>query len=122
MATGSQCGKTRTEPFSHFPRAAMGQGTAPGLASARRTALPLRHSAPGYPGSSWEQAYFRRDEQVRYVGAALRPLLDDCPIAGDADLVMSGVFFPGVRSASPKIHPGSFSYRPAPGRNAGGQQ
>ncbi len=129
MATGSQYGQTRIQPVSHFSRAAMGQAAAPGLAGARGTAqtLPLPQSGPGHPDSTWEQAYPGRDEQVRQVRAALRPLLGDCPIAGDVVLVMSELFFPGFRSVSPKVHPGSFSYLPAesscrPGRDAGRQQ
>ena len=129
MATGSQCGQTRIQPVSHVSRAAMGQAAAPGLAGARGTAqtLPLPQSAPGHPDSTWEQAYPGRDEQVRQVRAALRPLLGDCPIAGDVVLAISELFFPGFRSVSPKVHPGSFSYLPAesscrPGRDAGRQQ
>jgi hypothetical protein len=107
----------------------MGQAAAPGLAGARGTArtLPLPRSVPGHLGSSWEQAYPGRDEQVRQVRAAVRPLLGDCPIAGDVVLVMSELFFPVFRSVSPKVHPGSIPYLPAessyrPGRDAGRQQ
>jgi hypothetical protein len=129
MATGPQCGNTRIQPVSHFSRAATEQAAVPGLAGARGTAqtLALPQSVPGHPGSAWEQAFPCRDEQVRHVRAALRPLLSDCPIADDVVLVMSELFFPGFRSVSPKVHPGSFSYLPAesscrPGRDAGRQQ
>jgi hypothetical protein len=129
MATGPRCGQTRIQPVSHFPRAATELAAAPSLASARGTAqtLALPQSAPGHPDSTWEQNYPGHDEQVRHVRAALRPLLDDCPIADDVVLVMSELFFPEFRSVSPKVHPGSLSYLPAesscrPGRDAGRQQ
>jgi hypothetical protein len=115
MATGSQCGQTRIQPVSHFSRAATERAAAPGLAGARETAqtLPLPRSVPGHPDSTWEQTHPGRDEQVRHVRAALRPLLGDCPIADDVGLVMSGLSFPRFGSISPKIHPRSFSYLPA---------
>jgi hypothetical protein len=115
MATGSQCGQTRIQPVSHFSRAATERATAPGLAGARETAqtLPLPRSVPGHPDSTWEQTYPGRDQQVRHVRAALRPLLGDCPIADDVGLVMSELSFPRFGSISPKLHPRSFSYLPA---------
>ena len=129
MATGSQCGQARIQPVSHFSRAATERAAAPGLAGARETAqtLPLPRSVPGHPDSTWEQTYPGRDQQVRHVRAALRPLLGDCPIADDVVLVMSELFFPRFESVSPKVHPGSFSYLPAesscrPGRDTGRQQ
>jgi hypothetical protein len=115
MATGSQCGLTRIQPVSHFSRAATGQAAVPGPAGAGGTAqtLPPPQSVPGHPDSTWEQTYPGRDEQVRHVRAALRPLLDDCPIADDVVLVMSELSSPGFESVSPKAHPRSLSYLPA---------
>ena len=104
MATGSQCGQTRIQSVSHFSRAATEQAAAPSPAGARRTTqtLPLPRSVPGHPDSTWEQTYPGRDEQVRHVRAALRPLLGDCPIADDVALVMSELIFPGFESVSPQ--------------------
>lgn len=115
MATGSQCGQTRIQPVSHFSRAATERAVAPSLAGARGTArtLPLPRSVPGHPDSTWEETYPGRDEQVRHVRAALRPMLGACPIADDVVLVMSGLFFPRFGSVSPKVHPRSVSYLPA---------
>lgn len=115
MATGSRCGQTRIESVSHFSRTATEQAAAPSLAGARGTAqmLPLPRSVPGHPDSTWGHAYPGRDEQVRHVRAALRPLLGDCPIADDVVLVMSELSSPGFESVSPKAHPRSLSYLPA---------
>ena len=115
MATESQCGQTRIQPVSHFSRAATERAAAPGLAGARETAqtLPLPRSVLGHRDSTWEQTYPGRDQQVRHVRAALRPLLGDCPIADDVGLVMSELSFPRFGSISPKVHPRSFSYLPA---------
>jgi hypothetical protein len=91
MATGSRCGQARMQPVSHFSRAVTEQAAAPGPAGARgiARALPLLRSMPGPPGSRWEQAFPGRDDQVRHVRAAIRPLLADCPVADDVILVMS---------------------------------
>lgn len=112
MATGSQCGLSRIQSASHFSRAATERAAAPGLAGARGTArtLPLPRSVPGHLDSTWDQG---RDEQVRHVRAALRPLLGDCAIADDVVLVMSELSFPEFGSVSPKAHQRSLSYLPA---------
>lgn len=100
MATGSQCGQTRIQPVSHFSRAATEQAVAPGGTRGTAQTLPLPPSVPGHPDSTWEQTYPGRDEQVRHVRAALRPLLGDCPIANDVVLVMSELSSPGFESGS----------------------
>jgi hypothetical protein len=113
MATGAQCGKSRAEPVSHFPRAAIGQVVS-GLAGTRGTAqtLTLPPSAPGHPGSNWEQAYPGRDEQAGHVRSALRPLLDDCPTAGDVVLVMpDSLAANAVRHSASGEHGGTFTAR-----------
>ncbi len=112
MATGSQCGQARIQPVSHFSRAATEQAVAPGGTRGTAQTLPLPPSVPGHPDSTWEQTYPGRDEQVRHVSAALRPLLGDCPIADDVVLVMSELSSPGFESVSPKA-PRSLSYLPA---------
>lgn len=113
MATGSQCGQTRIQPVSHFSRAATEQAVAPGGTRGTAQTLPLPPSVPGHPDSTWEQTYPGRDEQVRHVRAALRPLLGDCAIADDVALVMSELYFPEFGSVSPKAHQRSLSYLPA---------
>jgi hypothetical protein len=113
MATGSQCGQTRVQPVSHFSRAATEQAAAPGLAATRGTAqaLPLPRSVPGHPDSTWEQTYPGRDEQVRHVRAALRPLLGDCPIADDVVLIMSELAVNAARHSASREHGGTFTAR-----------
>jgi hypothetical protein len=116
MATGSQCGQTCIQSVSHFSRAATEQAAAsPCLTGARGTVQtrPLPRSVPDPPDSTWKQTYPGRDEQVRHVRAALRPLPGDCPIADDVVLVMSELSSPGLESVSPKANPRSLSYLPA---------
>lgn len=113
MATGPRCGRARMQPVSRFLRAATEQAAVPGRAGAAGTAQAsgLPRPVPGYRGSTWERTYPGREEQVRYVRAALRLLLGDCPVAGDVVLAMSELAANAVRHSASGEHGGTFTAR-----------
>ncbi len=82
----------------------------PGLTGAAQT-FSLPRPVPGYRGSTWERTYPGREEQVRHVRAALRPLLGDCPVADDAVLAMSELAANAVRHSASREPGGTFTAR-----------
>lgn len=113
MATGPRCGRARMQPAVQFLRAAAEQAAVPGLTGATGAAqtFPVPRSVPGYRGRTWERTYPGREEQVRHVRAALRVLLDDCPVADDAVLAMSELAANAVRHSASREHGGTFTAR-----------
>lgn len=115
MATSMHGSQGRIQAASDVPRAATGTTTTRSPAAGGEPALdrqlPLHSPAAGQHGGAWEQVYPGNEEQLARMRAAIRPLLDNCPVADDVVLIMSELAANAVRHSRSGREGGTFTAR-----------